>query len=251
MYSLLRKIFNKTMDKRVFKYARKLHKWFGYILALQIFAWLLGGLVMSAIPLEMVHGKHLANRGVSNPFVAVDYSADINRLTSEFSQLEKIEFTHRLSVPVLKLSGDKEERFYHGKSGEQLAPLTQHDVLEIAKLHYLGEQSTEATANKLANGPREAGYRENIWRVEFADTVATTLYIHERSGQVLTVRSTIWRIFDFFWMLHIMDYDEREDFNNPLLISFAFFSVLFCITGILLLFQNKPWQRSKRKRVGV
>ena len=30
------------MDKRIFKHARKFHKWLGYLLALQIFAWLLG-----------------------------------------------------------------------------------------------------------------------------------------------------------------------------------------------------------------
>lgn len=50
------------MNKRIFKTARKLHKWLGYFLVIQIFAWLLGGLFMSAMPLEKVHGKHLANR---------------------------------------------------------------------------------------------------------------------------------------------------------------------------------------------
>ena len=40
-----------------------------------------------------------------------------------------------------------------------------------------------------------------------------------------------------------MNYDQREDFNNPLLISFAATSVLFCLSGIWLLIQN-----IKRKR---
>ncbi|MEL0657488.1 hypothetical protein V6257_21200, partial [Pseudoalteromonas issachenkonii] len=66
----------------------------------------------------------------------------------------------------------------------------------------------------------------------------TTLYLSENNGKVLTVRSTLWRIFEFFWMLHIMDYDQREDFNNPLLISFSANRVLFWLSGILLLIQN-------------
>lgn len=26
-----------------------------------------------------------------------------------------------------------------------------------------------------------------------------------------------WRVFDFLWMLHIIDFDSRDDFNHPLL----------------------------------
>ena len=63
--------------KKIFKPARKLHKWLGYLLGIQILAWLLGGLVMSAIPLEKVHGKHLATRTLANPFKSSDYVASI------------------------------------------------------------------------------------------------------------------------------------------------------------------------------
>ena len=37
------------------------------------------------------------------------------------------------------------------------------------------------------------------------------------SGEVTAVRHDRWRLFDWFWMLHIMDYDERSDFSTPLL----------------------------------
>ena len=97
---------------------------------------------------------------------------------------------------------------------------------------------------------REVGYKTNVWQVQFDDTFNTTLYLSENNGKVVTVRSTLWRIFDFFWMLHIMDYDERENFNNPLLISFSATSVLFCLSGILLLIQNirlKRFIRIKNK----
>ena len=50
------------MNKRLFKYARKGHKWLGYLLAIQLLLWLSGGLVMSSLPLEKVHGKHLAKQ---------------------------------------------------------------------------------------------------------------------------------------------------------------------------------------------
>ena len=60
------------------------------------------------------------------------------------------------------------------------------------------------------------------------------LYIDPVNGEVLSRRSRKWRIFDFFWMLHIMDYGEREDFHHPLLTAAALLAVLSALSGILL-----------------
>ncbi|MFT6661534.1 MAG: exosortase/archaeosortase [Maricaulis maris] len=48
-------------------------------------------------------------------------------------------------------------------------------------------------------------------------------------------RNDTWRVFDFFWMLHIMDYEERENFNNPLLITASVFALVTVLAGLLLL----------------
>ena len=40
-----------------------------------------------------------------------------------------------------------------------------------------------------------------------------TYYISATTGSVLERRNDTWRWWDFFWMLHIMDYDERENVN--------------------------------------
>jgi len=37
-------------------------------------------------------------------------------------------------------------------------------------------------------------------------------------------------------MLHIMDYDEREDFNHPLLYLTALAALLFSLSGVVLIF---------------
>ncbi len=125
-----------------------------------------------------------------------------------------------------------------------MARPSESEIIENAKAHLL-ISAKASQVQLLAKGPREIAYKENVWQVSFDDWLTTTLYLDSATGKVITVRSTIWRIFDFFWMLHIMDYDEREDFNNPLLISFAATSVLFCISGILLLLQNLRIKRRK------
>ena len=41
-------------------------------------------------------------------------------------------------------------------------------------------------------------------------------------------------MFDFFWMLHIMDFDEREDFNHPLLQIAAALGLIIALSGVVL-----------------
>ena len=228
--------------KNIFKPARKLHKWLGYLLALQILAWLLGGLIMSAIPLEKVHGKHLATRTLNNSFTQADYIASLDDIASQVANPTQIIFESFLTTPIITVKNKDEQQSFNGITGRPFEPPTKIQITANAKAHLLINAQPVSTL-LLKQGTREVGYKSNIWQVQFDDTFNTTLYLSANNGKVVTVRSTLWRIFDFFWMLHIMDYDEREDFNNPLLISFAAISVLFCLSGILLLIQNIKRQR--------
>ncbi|WP_462170489.1 hypothetical protein [Pseudoalteromonas xiamenensis] len=230
------------------KTARKIHKTLGYLLAIQLFFWLLGGLIMSAIPLEKVHGKHLAQRQIDNPFVFKDYSGWPLLPWDSFGALHNIELTHFLTTPVIKIIEDNDTRYFNGITAQPFSAPTQTDIITQAKAHLMDKTKSIKHIEKVEKGPREVGYREQVWRVEMADTLSTTLYLDAQSGQVVTVRSRLWRIFDFFWMLHIMDYNEREDFNNPLLITFSATSVLFCLSGIILLFQSPPWRRRRTQK---
>jgi uncharacterized iron-regulated membrane protein len=64
------------------------------------------------------------------------------------------------------------------------------------------------------------------------------VYIDAVTGEVVARRNDLWRFYDFFWMLHIMDYGAREDFNNNLLRSSAALGWFFALSGIWLLFYS-------------
>ncbi|MEI5639846.1 MULTISPECIES: hypothetical protein [unclassified Pseudoalteromonas] len=238
------------MIKKLLKPARKLHKYLGYLLFLQILAWLLGGLVMSAIPLDKVHGNHLAKRTLSNPFIMSDYKADLNSIASNSDRPSNLSFSHFLDTPIIKLN-DQQTKVFNGLTGTVFQPPTRSEIIQQANAHLLIDAQVIA-AVQLQQGAREVGHRTGVWQVTYDDMLSTTLYLDASSGEVITVRSNLWRIFDFFWMLHIMDYQEREDFNNPLLISFAATSVLFALSGVLLLLQSPPRRgRRKSKKPGI
>ena len=95
------------------------------------------------------------------------------------------------------------------------------------------------------------------WRVEFADDQHTTLFVSARTGEVLGLRNDTWRLWDVFWMIHIMDYTERESFNHPLIVTVATGVAWLALSGLILLFRAfrrsdfawivDPWERMRRR----
>ena len=61
-----------------------------------------------------------------------------------------------------------------------------------------------------------------MWRVDFADAENSSAYVSLDTARFLVMRGDTWRTWDFFWMLHNMDYINRKSFNHPLIIFVAF-----------------------------
>jgi len=55
------------------------------------------------------------------------------------------------------------------------------------------------------------------------------------SGKVVARRSATWRVYDFLWSLHIMDYRDRDDFNNWLVVIAAAVALAMTVSGMVIL----------------
>ncbi|XOV79962.1 MAG: hypothetical protein ACFHVJ_03155 [Aestuariibacter sp.] len=236
------------MKVRFYKFFRIAHKWAGLVLVLQLFFWIAGGVVMSAIPLEMVHGKHLAKQPDTTVWQnrGSYYSLDevLNNISFPATNIEFISIAQR---PVYVIKGKSNAMYLDAHTGKAVTPLQQEQIEMLAKNYYLQAHPVKSI-RMLTEPPQEASrVTGTSWQVIFDDWLDTTLYLHPRTGKLEHVRSDLWRLFDFVWMLHIMDYDERENFNNPLLISFAIAALLFVLTGVVLLIKSfKPKSRQRR-----
>jgi|TARA_Y100000816_G_scaffold91062_2_gene62873 uncharacterized iron-regulated membrane protein len=62
------------------------------------------------------------------------------------------------------------------------------------------------------------------------------IYIDPYSAKIVAIRSNQWRIWDFMWGLHIMDWNERDDIGNVFLKIFSILALLSAISGIYLFF---------------
>src|SRR3546814_16962298 len=79
-----------------------------------------------------------------------------------------------------------------------------------------------------------------FWQIEFEGWNRPTLYISPTTGEMISRRHNLWRIFDFAWMIHIMDYENRTNVNNPLLPVATWSAVFMAISG----------DRTEERRVG-
>jgi hypothetical protein len=74
-----------------------------------------------------------------------------------------------------------------------------------------------------------------VWQAQFDDPQRTALYFAADDGHFIAARTDSWRWYDFFWMLHTMDYRGRDNFNNPLIVTIGMAALWLTISGVLLL----------------
>jgi hypothetical protein len=233
-----------TMSFKAFSI--QLHKWAALVVGIQLFLWVSGGLVMSLSDIDEVHGDLTKATMEPKPLrwgrvVAVD--AIVSRISAP---IVEISLSTGFFGPQYRLT-DMAGVVHHfdAQTGEPLSAIDANQAVEIAVANYLGDETSQ-TALLVDQNSTEYQGRLPAWRVDFDDEAATTLYIAADNGDVVTRRNRIWRIYDFAWMLHIMDYRERTDFNHPLLVWASALALLVALSGVYLIGVTS-WRREARR----
>ena len=228
--------------------ARKTHKWLSLFIGLQVVIWSLSGLYMTAIHLDIIHGDHL----IREPTVT---GADVSRLrdpvavaTANGAHGSRLTFVR--DRPAYVLTTEAGEKVVDAVSGTRIAPPTQAEIRSIAKSTYTSDENI-ASAALISEIPGEVrGRKPPLWRVEFDHWNKPTLYFSPTTGELVTRRHELWRIFDFVWMMHIMDYWTRDNINNPLIRVFTWGALLVVLSGAWLLLYSFPRRKKKRAERG-
>ncbi len=231
------------------------HRWIGLIISLQLLAWSVGGLIFSVLDINEVRG---ANDSRDQPFVLLDQDT-IQMLPIGLAQaigelgadeIASVNLVDRGLGAFWEVRDSESEllaRLY--PSGEESGLITPEQAEFVA----LNDFTPEATVRSIEliedNPPGEYRGPLPVYRVDLEHPKNPHIYIDPATGRIIARRNDAWRTFDFFWMLHIMDYKERSDFNHPLLIIASVFAVAASGTGIALWgWRLIPRFFSKRKR---
>lgn len=223
---------------KAIRLSRKTHKWFALVLGIQLFLWALSGFYMVAVHIDIIHGDMLVGNmehGVAQPGgtqIPFDHIGDA------YPDARSITLKTMMSRPVYRVEGT-DIRLVDASTGELLSPLDEQLATDIATFHYAGEASIKRVSLIESNPPTELQTRAlPLWRVDFDDVWNSSFYVDPSSGEFTTRRHTLWRVFDFLWMLHVMDYEERENINNSVLRIFSVLGTVLGLSGVWLLFYS-------------
>jgi hypothetical protein len=152
----------------------------------------------------------------------------------------------QVGQPVYVVDGEAGKALFDARTGARLSPLDEAAARARAKALF-AEDGQVVSAELLTKAPLEVQTRPMpLWRVEFEGAWRPTFYISPFTGELVSRRHDLWRTFDFVWMLHIMDYDDRQDVNNLLLRIFTWLAVAGSATGAWLLLYS--FRRRRRRK---
>lgn len=215
---------------------RKIHRYLGLIIGIQFLIWTISGLYFSWTNLDEIHGDQF----MKNPISKISFSG-LSGL-EEIPDITKLELLNIANEPFYWVN---EKQLYNAKNGNKLDEITEQQAIEVVNFH-LKEDLTISTIEKIENiGPHHE-YRGKplpAYAIHFNHPEKITAYVSAKNGKFQRVRHSSWRIFDFLWMGHTMDYNGRDNFNNILLRVFSLFGVLTVLSGFSLWFVTSSLYR--------
>jgi uncharacterized iron-regulated membrane protein len=250
------------MKKNSHYYIRKSHRYLGLFIGIQFLLWTVGGLYFSWNQLDEIHGDHLTDRttGISLQTDLASPQRVLEKLKQArpVDSLRSLQLVQVLDTPVYQIS------YYTSSNGQavvktQLAsaitgdlrpPLSQPEAVRIAQNIFSVPSQTAGAEYLKTTGPQHE-YRGKplpAWAIHFEHPSQATVYVAAELGTFQSIRHERWRVFDFLWMLHTMDYDGRDNFNNLLLRSFSVLGLITLLSGFTLYYISSPTVRKLNRR---
>ena len=198
------------------KFIRSLHRYLSIFIAIQLLLWTVSGIYFAFNKIELIRGEQ--------------YRLPTNVEYRIFD---------RLGQQVIASNKDGNIVYRTYPEGNLLEKLSDEEAKLIASIKTSLEPVSAILLTESSPGSEYRGRSLPIYQITTTSKDDTNIYLDPLSGDVLAIRSDSWRMWDFLWSLHIMDYDQRDNINNFLLRIFSILALVSSISGILLFFFSK------------
>lgn len=234
-------------QRAFFRGLTRIHKWAGLVIGLQIVLWTGSGLFMTIFPIDQIRGRYMAGQvdapinmdGLLNPKVA---------LQNIEGDIEAFGLKMIANQAIYVVSADSEDIMINAVSGEIFTGVSPEAIHRAAQTYYKDEANILEQTLITQDAPIEFRGALPVWQVKFDDKAKTRIYLSAQTAELRSVRTRLWRVYDFMWMLHIMDYSERDNFHSWWLRLAAAAAFLFALSGIGLVIHRvflRPRSTSK------
>ena len=238
-------------------YYRKLHRYLGLIIGIQFIFWTIGGIFFAWSNIDQIHGDWNRKdiKQITKYQDWVSPSSVFEKITEHkvdsIASFKSISF---LGKPYYQIKYFTEHNIKtvlaNAQTGEVREPLSENEAIQLA-INSFTPQSEVKNVKILTNGMvhKHHEYRGRplpAYAITFEHRSGTTVYVSTELGQVMTFRNSNWRIFDFLWMMHTMDYNGRDHFGNILLKAFSFLSLFTILSGFILYYSS--WRMLRKNK---
>ena len=232
---------------RLHLFASRLHKWLALFIGAQLLIWFASGALMSFLPIDKVRGEHLVDREAVTAIQLEGRLADPATLGARAGAPVSAITWHMVGArQVAEVTTSNGVSLFDGQTGERLPPIDAGAARGIAMSAWKAAAKPESKVSRVTQVSPEYRGALPAWRVAFADPDTTSVFVAADTGRITAVRTGTWRLYDFFWSLHIMDWKNHEDFNTWWLLGFAIGGLIFGLAGTVLLFMRWPFRRKRR-----
>ncbi|RDV13119.1 hypothetical protein DXT99_21105 [Pontibacter diazotrophicus] len=246
------------MNRRTHLRIRRAHRYLGLLTGIQFIFWTLGGLYFSWSDIDEIHGdfqrKAPANFSSQMPLAS---PAQVLAQLPQADSVKSVRLVEVLGEPVYQVvyfashQGEAipQTQLAVAQAGTLRGSLTEREAVQMARNSFSEEVEVQQveylTAGQVG---KHHEYRESplpAYAVTMQHPTNTTVYVASERGEVTKFRNNKWRMFDFLWMLHTMDYQGRDNFGNLLLRLFSVVGMVTILSGFVLYFVSSKGNRRK------
>jgi len=203
-------------------------------IGIQFMLWSITGAYMVFFDIDYIHGDSLVINH-QNKIKPEHLTYSSQTLFRRYPQAENLSVGLLIDREVYRFNVHNQQYIVDAANGKLLSPLNESSAIAVAKHAYSGDGKIIDAELITATPPFELSSRHlPAWRVNFDNIGAPALYISATSGKVVTKRHEFWRLFDWMFRLHVMDYDDGENVSNWLLFIFAILAFFATCSGLVL-----------------
>ena len=200
---------------KVKKFTRNLHRYLSIFVSIQLLLWTISGIYFAYNKIELVRGE-------------------------QYRLPKNVEYRifDRLGTSIIETIENGEKSYKTYPNGNLIKPLTKEEAIKITAQKTTLNPLEVSLITELYPG---AEYRGSlpVYKVKTDTKDDINVYVGYMTGDIGSIRSDSWRIWDLMWSLHIMDYRERDNINNILLQILSILALVTSISGITLFFVKK------------
>ena len=224
---------------------RKVHRYLGLFLGIQFLLWTVSGLYFSWTNLDNIHGDHFKNmESQPKAFSGLMAPSQLNVKRG----IKSIEIRDINGVPYYWIN---KNQLYNAVDGVSKPSINEEEALYVAS-NYMREGLEISNVSLIEKTGKHHEYRERLlpaYVITYESDENLKVYVSAIDGKFQTVRHRNWRIFDFLWMTHTMDYEGRDNFNTTVLRIFSLLGLVTVLSGFLLWYISSPSIIKLKKRL--